>query len=195
MAPWTVSSIPTRSIWRGDWIGPACWSKPTLTFSKHFCPEIAKPGRCPFAWVWNHSRRRYIFYTTAIYSRGWKFVYLVLKYTPFYSVLAGSVSLSPEKGVVICSHFSLLTQTPLPPLYLTLPLKITNYFTAMRQTVKQPFYGTKNEIYERLISKSSRIKLWRDRIVAINRICLSALFSIHFSFREHREQCHLHTPK
>jgi hypothetical protein len=78
-----------------------------------------------------------------LYSRGWKFVYLVLKYTPFYSVLAGSVSLSQEKGVVICSHFSLLTYTPLPPLYLTLPLfNITNYFTAMRQTVKQPLYGT-----------------------------------------------------
>jgi hypothetical protein len=43
----------------------------------------------------------------SIYSRGWKFVYLVLKYTPFYSVLAGSVSLSQEKGVVICAHFSL----------------------------------------------------------------------------------------
>jgi hypothetical protein len=77
--------------------------------------------------------------------RGWKFVYLVLKYTPFYSVLAGSVSLSQEKGVVICAHFPLLTQTPLPPLYLTLPLNITNYFTAMRQTVKQPFYGTLHE--------------------------------------------------
>ncbi len=79
------------------------------------------------------------------YSRGWKFVYLVLKYTPFYSVLAGSVSLSQEKGVVICAHFSLLTQTPLPPSFLTLPFNITNYFTAMRQTVKQPFYLTLNE--------------------------------------------------
>jgi hypothetical protein len=118
------------------------------------------------------------------YSRGWKFLYLVLKYTPFYSVLAGSVSLSQEKGVVICAHFSLLTQTPLPPLFLTLPLNITNYFTAKRDTVKQPFYGTQNEIYERLINKSSRIKWWRDRIVAINRICLSALFSIHFAFRK-----------
>ncbi len=77
--------------------------------------------------------------------RGWKFVYLVLKYTPFYSVLAGSVSLSQEKGIVICAHFSLFTQTPLPPLYLTLPLNITNYFTAMRQAVKQPFYLTRNE--------------------------------------------------
>ena len=105
----------------------------------------------------------------------------MLKYTPFYSVLAGSVSLSQEKGVVICSHFSFITQTPLPPLYLTLPLNITNYFTAKRETVKQPFYGTQNEIYERLISKSSRIKRWRDRIVAINRICLSALFFIHLA--------------
>ncbi len=69
----------------------------------------------------------------------------MLKYTPFYSVLAGSVSLSQEKGVVICAHFSLLTQSPLPPLYLTLPLNITNYFTVMRQTVKQPFYLAQNE--------------------------------------------------
>jgi hypothetical protein len=116
-----------------------------------------------------------------IYSRGWKFVYLVLKYTPFYSVLAGSVSLSQEKGVVICSHFSLLTQTPLPSLFLTLPFNITNYFSAKWETVKQPFYGTQNEIFERLISKSSRIKRWCDRMVAINRICLSALFSIHLA--------------
>jgi hypothetical protein len=105
----------------------------------------------------------------------------VLKYTPFYSVLAGSVSLSQEKGVVICAHFSFGTQTPLPPLFLTLPFNITNYFTAKRETVKQPFYGTQNEIYERLISKSSRIKRWCDRMVAINRICLSALFSIHLA--------------
>jgi hypothetical protein len=115
------------------------------------------------------------------YSRGWKFVYLVLKYTPFYSVLAGSVSQSQEKGVVICAHFSLFNKTPLPPLFLTLPFNITNYFTTMRKTVKQPFYGTQNEIYERLISKNSGIKRWCDRIVAINRICLSALFSIHFA--------------
>ncbi len=83
------------------------------------------------------------------YSRGWKFVYLVLKYTPFYSVLAGSVSLSQEKGVVICAHFSLLTLTPLPPSFLTLHFNITNYFTAKRETVKQPLYETLNEIYER----------------------------------------------
>jgi hypothetical protein len=63
----------------------------------------------------------------AIYSRGCKFVYLVLKYPPFYSLLADSLSLSQRKGGVICSNFSLLTQTPLPPLYLTLPLNITNY--------------------------------------------------------------------
>jgi hypothetical protein len=117
----------------------------------------------------------------SIYSSGWKCVYLVLKYTPFYSVLAGSVSLSQEKGVVIYAHFSLLTQAPLPPLFLTLPCNITNYFTAKWETVKQPFYGTQNEIYERLISKSSRIKRWREKILAINRICLSAVFSIHFA--------------
>ncbi len=43
----------------------------------------------------------------------------------------------------------MLTQTPLPSLYLTLPLSITNYFTAKQETVKQPFYGTQNKIYER----------------------------------------------
>jgi hypothetical protein len=64
-----------------------------------------------------------------IYSVGSKFVYLVLKYLPFFSVLAGCVSLSQEKVVVICAHFSLLTQTPLPPLFLTLPFNITNYFS------------------------------------------------------------------
>ncbi len=81
-------------------------------------------------------------YFDGIYSRGWKFLYIVLKYPPFYSVLADSVSLSQEKGVVICSHFSFLTQNPLPPFYLTLPLY---YLTAMRQTVTQPFYLTLNE--------------------------------------------------
>ncbi len=74
------------------------------------------------------------------YSRGWKFVYLVLKYPPFYSVLADSVSLSQEKKGVICSTFSFITQTSLPPFYLTLPLNITNYFTTMLQTVMQPIY-------------------------------------------------------
>ncbi len=34
-----------------------------------------------------------------LYSRGWKIVYLLLKYRPFYSVLVDSVSLSQEKGV------------------------------------------------------------------------------------------------
>ncbi len=63
-------------------------------------------------------------------------------------------------------------KTLLPPLFLTLPFNITNYFTAKQETVKQPFYGTQNEIYERLISKSSRIERWCDRIVASDRICL-----------------------
>jgi hypothetical protein len=105
----------------------------------------------------------------------------VLKYTPFYSVLAGSVSLSQEKGVVICAHFTFGTQNPQPPSFLNSTFNITNYFTAKRETVKQPFYGTQNEIYERLITKSTRIKRWRDRIVAINRIFVSALFSIHLA--------------
>jgi hypothetical protein len=66
---------------------------------------------------------------------------------PFYSVLAGSVSLSQEKGVVIFRIFFVNPNPSIPPLYLTLPffINITKYFTAMRKTVKQPFYLTLNE--------------------------------------------------
>lgn len=70
-------------------------------------------------------------FTGAIYNRGWKFV---CSQIPAFLLCNGSLP------------YSFFNPNPLPPLYLTLPLNNTNYFTAMRQNFKQPFNGKLNEI-------------------------------------------------